>query len=91
MIRYGVNGKELKKSDDREIVLTGRGFVKRKKAEKRKSEAAIDSAKRLAEQRTAGVNREIIAHYAGRPAEELMVSEDERNWNRIKNVNGGKR
>lgn len=69
MIKYGVGGRELKKSDNKEVVLTDHGFTKRCKEEKQRSSAANEAAKRLVKNRNAEPDMEILAHYSGYLAE----------------------
>lgn len=87
MIKYGVGGRELEKSDDTEIVLTHRGIVKRKKVEKEQATKACEIAERLARERNKRPDKEILAQYAG-CSNENFASQDEANWKKITN-NGG--
>lgn len=90
MIKHGVGGRELEKSDDTEIVLTGRGFVKRNKAKKEQSNKACEIAERLAKERNNKPVKEILTQYAGR-LDENFVSQDEANRQKIFNNGGIKR
>ena len=87
MIKYGVGGRELGKLDETEIVLTQRGIVKRKRAEKEHSTKACEIAERLARKRNNKPVKEILTQYAGR-LDENFVSQDEASWQKIFN-NGG--
>lgn len=87
MIKYGVGGRELAKSDDTEIVLTHRGIVKRKKTEKEQTTKDCEIAERLARERNNKPVKEILTQYAGR-LDKNFVSQDEANWQKIFN-NGG--
>ena len=87
MIKYGVGGRKLEKSDDTEIVLTGRGFVKRNKAEKEQSTKAYEIAERLAKERSKRPDKEILSKCAG-CEEENIISQDEANWKKVSD-NGG--
>ena len=86
MIKYGVGGRKLEK-DDTEIVLTGRGFVKRNKAEKEQSTKAYEIAERLAKERSKRPDKEILSQYAG-CSNENFISQDEANWKKVSD-NGG--
>ena len=90
MIKYGVGGRELGKPDETEIVMTHRGIVKRKKAEKEHSTKACEIAERLAKERSKRPDKEILTQYAGR-SDENFVSQDEANWKKIFNNGGIKR
>ena len=87
MIKYGVGGRELEKSDDTEIVLTHRGIVKRKKEEKEQATKACEIAERLAKERSKRPDKKILAQYAG-CSNENFASQDEVNWKKLTN-NGG--
>ena len=87
MIKYGVGGRELAKSDDTEIVLTHRGIVKRKKTEKEQTTKDCEIAERLARERNKRPDKEILVQYAGCSSENF-ASQDEANWKKITN-NGG--
>lgn len=88
MIKYGIGNKKLIKTDNNELVLTGRGFVKRQKEEKQRFGMADDVAKRLAKNKSEKPNKEILASYAGCPVDDFK-NEDERNWDKISKLRGG--
>mgnify|MGYP005828503323 FL=1 len=88
MIKYGIDGRELKKPDNSELVLTGRGFVRRQKEEKQRSGSANEVAKKVAKDRNEKPNKGILAAYAGSSADNFK-NEDERNWNKISKLSGG--
>lgn len=90
MIKYGVGGRELGKPDETEIVLTHRGIVKQKRAEKEHSTKACEIAERLARERNNKPVKEILTQYAGCPYENI-ASQDEANWKKITNNGGIKR
>ena len=46
MIKYGVGGKKLKKPDNSELTLTGRGVVKRQKEEQQRLCVSSGAGKR---------------------------------------------
>lgn len=71
MIKYGVNGKELKNLDNKELVMTERGFVKRPKSEKRKSSIDNKTVRKI------WTKEEILSHYSGYPVEDLRMSKYE--------------
>ena len=88
MIKYGIGKKELKKRDNKELVLTSQGFVRREKTEEKKSHAANKVARELAENRTRKGDKEILSHYIGCAIEDLE-SQEESNWRELNRINGG--
>ena len=78
MIKYGVGGKKLKKPDNSELTLTGRGFVKRQKEEQQRLSVSNEAAKRLAKNRCTEPDKDILAHYSGLLADDLK-NESEKN------------
>lgn len=78
MIKYGVGGKKLKKPDNSELTLTGRGFVKRQKEEQQRLSVSNGAAKRLAKNRSTEPDKDILVYYSGLLADDLK-NESEKN------------
>lgn len=89
MIKYGIGGKELNKPDNKELVLTSRGFVHRQKEEKERSNAANEVAKRFSRNKGAEPDKVILAQYVDQAVRNFIMSENERNFSKINKANGG--
>lgn len=84
MIKFGIGGKPLDKSDNREVVLTERGLIKRPVSKDKDNTNALEAARGAANRKNARADMDILSHYAGGTVE----TQDEANWRKI-NENGG--